>query len=160
MEAFSSFQYGAPPMPKEQTSPPRSCFLLSHGGRVGERRFPLPWTAVRGWLLWAACLGLAACGGESNVPEAGGEASAKVHRSGAAIYARYCFSCHAAGVAGAPKTGDAEAWTPRLANGQDALLRSTIDGMVGMPAMGLCFDCSEQELADAIGHMSGMAMAP
>ena len=47
-----------------------------------------------------------------------------------------------------------------MAKGRDALLRSTIDGMVGMPAMGLCFDCSEQELADAIGHMSGTALAP
>ena len=129
-------------------------------GKAGLRRFPLPWNGLRSWLLWGACLGLAACGGEAGAPEAGGEASAKVHRSGEAIYQRYCFSCHAAGVAGAPKTGDGEAWTPRLAKGRHALLRSTIDGMVGMPAMGLCFDCSEQELAQAIGHMSGAALAP
>ena len=133
---------------------------MSHGPRAGLRQFPLPGTGICGWLLWGACLGLAACGGESGAPEAGGEAPAAVHRSGEAIYQRYCFSCHAAGVAGAPKTGDGEAWTPRLAKGRDALLRSTVDGMVGMPAMGLCFDCSEQELLDAIGHMSGEAMAP
>lgn len=133
---------------------------MSHGGRTGLRRFPVLGAGVRGWLLWGICLGLVACGGESGAPEAGGEAAAKVHRSGEAIYQRYCFSCHAAGVAGAPRTGDAEVWSPRMAKGREALLRSTIDGMVGMPAMGLCFDCSEQELADAISHMSGGAMAP
>ena len=125
-------------------------------------RCPLawPWVACRRWLLWVACLGLAACGEDAPPPAAGGEAAIEAHRSGAAIYQRYCFSCHAAGVAGAPRTGDAEAWSPRMAKGREALLRSTIDGMVGMPAMGLCFDCSEQELVDAIAHMSGTALAP
>ena len=73
---------------------------------------------------------------------------------GKAVYERYCFSCHAAGVAGAPKTGDAESWAARLAKGKDQMLRSTIDGMnPGMPARGLCFDCSDQELAHAIDYM-------
>ena len=119
------------------------------------------WTGVHRGLLWAVFLGLSACGGGGEAPpSADGEASSEVHRSGAAIYQRYCFSCHAAGVAGAPKAGDAGAWTSRLAKGQDALLRSTIDGMVGMPAMGLCFDCSERELAGAIDYMSGAATEP
>jgi len=133
---------------------------MTDGDRAGIRRFQLPWTAVRGWLLWVACLGLAACAEDSAPHQAADDAAIEAHRSGAAIYQRYCFSCHAAGVAGAPRTGDAEAWSTRMAKGRDALLRSTIDGMVGMPAMGLCFDCSEQELVDAIGHMSGTAPAP
>ena len=123
-------------------------------------QLPLPWAGLRRWLLWVACLGLAACAEDSGAPQTDGEAAVAAHRSGAAIYQRYCFSCHAAGVAGAPKTGDAEAWSPRMAKGQDALLRSTIDGMTGMPAMGLCFDCSEEELLDAIGHMSGAGQTP
>ena len=133
---------------------------MRDGDRVEDRQLPLPWTVSRGWLLWVVCLGLAACAEDAAPPEAGGEAAIEAHRSGAAIYQRYCFSCHAAGVAGAPRTGDAGVWSPRMAKGRDALLRSTVDGMVGMPAMGLCFDCSEQELEDAIRHMSGMAMAP
>lgn len=133
---------------------------MTEGDRAGIRRFPLPWAAVRDWLLWVACLGLAACAEDAAPPQAADDAAIEAHRSGAAVYQRYCFSCHAAGVAGAPRTGDAEAWSPRMAKGRDALLRSTIDGMVGMPAMGLCFDCSEQELVDAIGHMSGIALAP
>ena len=124
------------------------------------RQFPEAWALVRRWLLCCAGLCLAACAEDSGAPQADGEAAAKAQRSGEAVYQRYCFSCHAAGVAGAPKTGDAEAWAPRMAKGRDALLRSTIDGMAGMPAMGLCFDCSEAELADAIGHLSGAELSP
>ena len=122
--------------------------------------FPLSWSRAKRCLLLGICMGLVACAEDSAPPGAGGEAAVVTHRSGAAVYQRYCFSCHAAGVAGAPRMGDAEAWSSRMAKGREVMLRSTIDGMVGMPAMGLCFDCSEQELADAIAHMSGMEMAP
>ena len=74
--------------------------------------------------------------------------------AGEAVYQRYCFSCHAAGVAGAPRFGDGEAWAPRIAKGRDQMLRSTIEGMPpAMPERGLCFDCSDAELADAIDYM-------
>lgn len=130
------------------------------GENVRKSQLPLRWAGIRRLLLCGTCLWLTACADDPGAPESDGEAVANAHRSGAAIYQRYCFSCHAAGVAGAPKTGDAEAWSPRMAKGRDALLRSTIDGMTGMPAMGLCFDCSEQELLDAIGHMSGAGQMP
>jgi len=75
-------------------------------------------------------------------------------RSGEAVYHRYCFSCHAAGVAGAPKTGDEKAWALRLEKGPEQLLRSTVEGMTpGMPQRGLCFDCSDEELTAAIDYM-------
>jgi cytochrome c5 len=70
------------------------------------------------------------------------------------VYGQFCFSCHAAGIADAPKFGDAESWRPRIAKGPALLLQSTVEGMTpGMPPMGLCLDCSEQELADAIDYM-------
>ncbi len=73
---------------------------------------------------------------------------------GKAVYERHCFSCHASGIAGAPRTGDVEAWAPLLAKGDAALLRATIDGVPpGMPAKGLCMACSEQALAEAIDYM-------
>ncbi len=79
---------------------------------------------------------------------------AEAGRTGETIYQYFCFSCHAAGIAGAPKIGDYEAWAARLARGRKALLQTTINGIApGMPAMGLCFDCSEAELAAAIDHM-------
>ena len=79
-----------------------------------------------GWML-----ALTGCGAGD-----GGEGgSAGVTDAGAATYQRYCFSCHQAGVAGAPRIGDVEAWAPRIAKGPDALLISTIQGVPpGMPA--------------------------
>ena len=73
---------------------------------------------------------------------------------GEATYIKYCASCHNAGVADAPKLGDAKKWDYRLKKGREALLQSTIDGIPpGMPKKGLCLSCSEQQLEDAIDYM-------
>lgn len=73
---------------------------------------------------------------------------------GEKLYNRYCFSCHAAGIANAPKFGDSEAWRPRLAKGRDLLLASVKNGIPpGMPAMGLCIGCSDEELATVTDYM-------
>jgi len=73
---------------------------------------------------------------------------------GEEIYNRFCFSCHAAGVAGAPVPGDREAWAPRVAKGREALVRSVREGMPpGMPAGGLCTGCSDADLAAAVDYM-------
>ena len=61
-------------------------------------------------------------------------ASDEPEHPGKAVYLRYCFSCHQAGIAGAPKLGDQEAWQPRIAQGRDAMLDNVKRGMVpGMP---------------------------
>ena len=105
-------------------------------------------------LKGAFCAGLllaAAC--SDSGPGAAGGAAAPVH-PGKAVYERFCFSCHAAGIAGAPKTGDSQSWEPRLAKGMDQLLQSTVEGMPpGMPERGLCFECSDDELTAAIDYM-------
>lgn len=81
-------------------------------------------------------------------------ASATPAHPGEATYTRYCFSCHAAGIAGAPRAGDAEQWAPRVAKGREALLASTIAGIPpGMPARGLCSACTDEELDQAIDYM-------
>jgi cytochrome c5 len=72
---------------------------------------------------------------------------------GELTYQRFCFACHAAGAAGAPRIGNAEDWRPRLAQGRDVLLRHTIDGMSGMPPRGGCAACSDTELDAAIDYM-------
>ena len=53
--------------------------------------------------------------------------------NGKAVYDKTCVACHAAGVAGAPKPGDKDAWAPRLQQGQDVLLQSVIKGKGAMP---------------------------
>lgn len=69
-------------------------------------------------------------------------------------YGKTCVVCHAAGAAGAPKTGDAAAWAPRLAKGMDTLVASVDKGMGAMPPKGMCFDCSADEFKALIEYMS------
>lgn len=74
-------------------------------------------------------------------------------RSGSEIYDTKCALCHASGAAGAPKMGDAGAWAPRIAQGVDTLYTHAIGGFNGMPAKGLCFDCSDDEVKSGVDHM-------
>ena len=69
-------------------------------------------------------------------------------------YQTTCGVCHVAGVANAPKTGDAAAWEPRLAKGMDAMLESVKKGLNAMPATGLCADCSDDEYKALIQYMA------
>ena len=56
--------------------------------------------------------------------------------------------------AGAPKLGDITAWEPRLAKGVDVLYKSVINGLPpAMPAKGMCFSCSDDELRDLVDYM-------
>ena len=52
------------------------------------------------------------------------------------LYEGACMACHAAGVAGAPKTGDNAAWQARMGVGIDGLLSSAISGKGAMPPKG------------------------
>ena len=42
---------------------------------------------------------------------------------GSAVYNQVCVACHAAGVAGAPKLGDAVLWNERIAKGNEELMK-------------------------------------
>lgn len=76
-------------------------------------------------------------------------------RSGEAIYTAHCAVCHNQGVAGAPKIGDAAAWSARKKgdNWQEKFLSSVKNGLNVMPAMGTCTTCSDAELQAAITYM-------
>jgi cytochrome c5 len=82
-----------------------------------------------------------------------GSASSVLAASGEETYNTYCHVCHAAGVAGAPKFGDKEAWAPRIAQGMDVLLQSATNGKNAMPPKGTCMSCTEDDLKAAIGYM-------
>ncbi|AOS96545.1 Cytochrome c5 [Microbulbifer aggregans] len=75
-------------------------------------------------------------------------------RSGEDVYNGSCQTCHAAGVAGAPKLGDAAAWSPRIAQGMETLYTHAINGFNAMPAKGLCADCSDEEIQAAVDYMA------
>ncbi len=75
-------------------------------------------------------------------------------RTGKAVYETKCFTCHAAGVAGAPKYGNSGEWAPRIAKGMDTLFTHAINGFNAMPAKGLCMDCSDDEVKAAVTYMA------
>lgn len=69
-------------------------------------------------------------------------------------YNSSCKTCHSEGIAGAPKSGDANAWAPRVEKGMQVLYQSALKGLPpGMPAKGLCFDCSDDELKALVDYM-------
>ena len=104
--------------------------------------------------LIASVLWLTGCGGEPSASD-----PTKPQLPGQTTYQRFCISCHASGISGAPPIGNAQAWAPRIAQGEDVLLKHTIEGMpsAGMPPRGMCVACSEQELKDAIHYMIGQS---
>lgn len=69
-------------------------------------------------------------------------------------YKKSCAVCHNAGAAGAPKTGDAAAWAPKLEKGMDALVQSVKNGLNAMPPKGMCFDCTDEDYVALIKYMS------
>ena len=121
------------------------------------------WIGLVGTLAFA--LGLGGCSSETQVAQNqdavadAGEATTESSAGdgphpGVEVYENFCFSCHAVGLSGAPKLGDAEAWAPRIAKGADLLLKTTIEGIPpAMPQRGLCMDCTDEELAAAIDYM-------
>lgn len=78
----------------------------------------------------------------------------KVLQSGTAVYTAVCAACHATGLAGAPKIGDAAAWGPRIAQGYDTLLKHAIEGIRAMPPKGGNPDLDDVEVARALVHMA------
>jgi cytochrome c5 len=76
--------------------------------------------------------------------------------SGEAVYTAQCVACHAAGLAGAPKFGDAAAWGPRIATGYEALLTSALKGKGAMGAQG-GGAFRDTEIGRAVVHLANAA---
>jgi cytochrome c5 len=74
-------------------------------------------------------------------------------RSGEDVFNTKCTACHSSGAGGAPKIGVAAAWADRIAQGMDTLYANAINGIRGMPAKGLCMDCSDDELKAAVDYI-------
>lgn len=84
--------------------------------------------------------------------------SAGALKTGEQVYQAQCAACHAAGVAGAPKLGDAAAWAPRIKTGYDTLLASALKGKGAMaPQAGGEF--GEVEIGRAVVYMANQAGA-
>jgi cytochrome c5 len=92
--------------------------------------------------------------GRVELAAAGG---AKALQSGEAVYNAACGACHAAGVAGAPKMGDAGAWSPRVNQGFDLLVKHAVEGYKAMPAKGGNSALDNIEVARAVAFIANNA---
>lgn len=76
---------------------------------------------------------------------------------GKTIYVRSCSACHGTGVAGAPKLGDTESWTPRIAQGMEVMVGHAINGFRGssgyMPAKGGASTLTDEDVTAAVAYM-------
>ena len=83
--------------------------------------------------------------------------SLPAHADGQATYESSCQVCHAAGVAGAPKLGDKEAWAARIEQGVDVLVGHAINGFQGqagyMPPKGGNMSLSDDDVKAAVEYM-------
>jgi len=87
----------------------------------------------------------------------------KGNLAGDAVYGQVCKTCHEAGLAGAPKTGDKAAWTARIAQGQGTLVQHAVAGYQGkagvMPPKGGNADLADAEVERAVVYLANQAGA-
>lgn len=124
---------------------------------IHHTMFTVALLSVRRCALALLTLALAAC----SAPEPPGPAdearATQMRPHNAALaekYERSCMVCHTQAAAKAPLTGFAPAWQPRLKQGMDTLVRHAEQGLGGMPARGLCADCTADDLRALIRFMA------
>lgn len=105
-------------------------------------------------------VGRVAVAGQDNsalAPVAAEPAAAAADLPGDTVYNQACVACHGAGIAGAPKMGDAAAWAPRIAQGLDILNTHALQGFQGkagyMPPKGGRTDLSDQSVINAVEYI-------
>lgn len=74
-------------------------------------------------------------------------------------YMQGCFACHNSGAGGAPKLEDTADWNARMEKGMDAVMANVINGMNAMPAKGLCFTCTDEDLRAIVDYMLATAQS-
>lgn len=99
----------------------------------------------------AAVIPVALAAGATAAKPAGGEG----------VYQSSCGSCHGAGIAGAPKTGDKAVWGTRIAQGKATLYDHAIKGYQGkagvMPAKGGNSALADADVKSAVDYMVAAA---
>ena len=80
--------------------------------------------------------------------------SASAQQSGKDVYTKVCATCHATGLAGAPRYGNGGDWAPRVADGVAGLYQNALKGTPkGMPAKGGHLTLPDGEVKAAVDYM-------
>lgn len=85
-------------------------------------------------------------------------AAAEEEHVGKTAYGSICVACHGSGIPGIPQLGDASAWAPRIAQGNDILYEHAINGYTGssgmpMPAKGGNPNLSDDDVKAAVDYI-------
>lgn len=127
-----------------------------YAGEVAERVAPVGTLNTSGQPV-----AVTPAGAEPPAPAAAAPAATAVVLGGKEVYDSVCYACHTPGAAGAPKMGDAAAWAPRVAQGNDTLYKHAIEGYQGkggyMPPKGGRVDLTDELVQAAVDHMIAKA---
>ena len=77
--------------------------------------------------------------------------------SGEELVKTHCQNCHATGKDGAPRIGNMSDWAPRLKQGLDSLVQSSIRGHNAMPARSGMNNLSDADMKAAVSYMAKQA---
>ena len=77
-----------------------------------------------------------------------------------AVYDANCAACHATGIVGAPRTGDAQAWSARIDAGINVLYASAIRGKGAMPPKGGNASLTDAQVMAAVNHIVSSTALP
>jgi len=83
-------------------------------------------------------------------------ASAQPNERQMQLFANNCLQCHAAPHIDAPQLGNSEDWQDIIDQGEELILKHVVEGIAGMPPLGYCSACDEQDLRQLIYLMTGM----
>ena len=84
--------------------------------------------------------------------------AADANPKGKALFEKVCTACHTAGIAGAPKFGNAADWAPRIKTGINALYQSALKGKPpAMPPKGGAIDLPDADVKAAVDYMVAAA---
>jgi cytochrome c5 len=124
--------------------------------RIDDRIRPVGRLAIKGEDNSDVPMGGPSLAGAA-APAAAATAAPAAEMTGDQVYNTACAACHGAGVAGAPKLGDAAAWAPRIAQGIDTLSTHAINGFQGSagykPPKGGRPDLTDDAVRAAVQHM-------
>ena len=73
----------------------------------------------------------------------------------ARLFGEICATCHVQPGTGAPLVGRPGDWADARARGFEQMLKRTVDGYRGMPPLGTCGSCSEDDFRALLRFMSG-----
>lgn len=72
------------------------------------------------------------------------------------LFMNNCLQCHSKPETGAPIMGVSEDWQAIANKGEEAILVNVVQGIKGMPPLGYCSACSEEDLRVMLRFIVGL----